>query len=159
MKIVHSQFELCINSGASAYHDDRKPLDKSNLDELKRTLLGCIIGRSSLWREVKQDSSGLVVVDFRKKRWLSPDQALELQETLEAKGVNLEVVSPKELVLFTKRGTIKVILACGSSNFPAALEPKRTRRMTRAERAEARARAKAAMTPSKQAPVAGLVAV
>ena len=99
----------------------------------------------------------MVVIKFSGKRFLTASQATELKDALLAANskVFVEIVSNKEMVVTMKDQSIKVMLACGSSNFIAGAA--KSTRLTRAERAEARRRAmevapcseKAAASPLK----------
>ena len=147
MRINGEFWQMYVNDGISVDHYDRSELDAADFEKLKRTCQDCLTSRAKKWQSVVRSAGkGMIVLSFKGNRFLSLKQATDLKIHLESKGISCETSGDKELLLHKKNRWIKFVIACGSSNFPH--ERPTGKVMSRAERAEARARARAAMIPA-----------
>lgn len=126
-----------------------RPLKKSHLEKMTKDGMYDLKHHLDKWiPTVKVDT--MIALSIREFRFLTDKQALELRQWLEAhpKVSSVETLSQKEMIVTNKVGKvcarITILLACGTSNFHID-KKKKSARMSKKEKAEARERARLAM--------------
>ena len=153
MKIIHSNFDIYVNDGVSSVHANREPLSSEDMLTLKKDLVALVKSKakkfSGVVRSLKDGAIGVIYLKHNK--FLSISQSEKLREDIEAKGIEIVFSSNKEITLCDKKGkgAVKVILACGSSNFAPIEQVPTAPKYSRAARLEIRNRVKQAFSAKK----------
>ena len=127
----------CFEWTMEVFHVSRRSASRVPLSVDAVTAL-----KQHIYEQIRSKDS-VFVLEFKKNRFLSVDQARELRKWMEA-TFTVKQHSKKSVVLSNQSGIIHVLLACDKSNFDDS--PPLRKKMTKKEKLEARERARKAMT-------------